>query len=190
MEAAEKKKYTQGEYLEIERKALDKSEYYQGDVFAMSGASWNHNIISGNFLAVLHQQLKGKSCRPFSSDLRIHIPLSTLYTYPDLVVVCGTPEFLDNEFDTLLNPTFIAEVLSASTMDYDRGKKFQFYRSIPTLKEYWTISSLEYHLEKYVKNNDNTWTFSETINPIDQLLIATLQVTVPLAELYEGVKFQ
>lgn len=190
MEAAEKKKYTQGEYLEMERKALDKSEYYQGDVFAISGASRTHNIISLNLATFLNTQLKGKGCRPYSNDMRIHIPESTLYTYPDLVVVCGDEKFLDNEFDTLLNPTFIAEVLSSSTMDYDRGKKFQFYRSIPTLKEYWTISSLEYRLEKYVKNNDNTWTFAETVNPIDQVLIATLQVTVPLADLYEGVKFQ
>lgn len=190
MEAAGKKKYTQEQYLELERKATNKSEYYQGDVFAMSGASWNHNIISSNLLAILHFRLKGKSCRPLASDMRIHIPLNTLYTYPDIVVVCGEPEFLDNEFDTLLNPIFIVEVLSFSTMDYDRGKKFLFYRSIPTLKEYWTISSQEYRLEKYVKNEaDNTWIFAETVVLTDHVLIPSLQLTVPLEEIYEGVKF-
>lgn len=185
-----KKKYTQEEYLELERKAEFKSEYYQGEIFAMSGASLAHNKITINFLSVLSIRLKGKSCRPYGSDLRLHIPVNSLYTYPDITVVCGKEELLDNNFDTLLNPVFIAEVLSPTTRDYDTGGKFALYRSIESLKEYWTISSFEHRLQKYVKNeSNNTWILSETVNVKDSIQLESLELGVSMEELYDGVTF-
>lgn len=185
-----KKKYTSEEYLELERKAEHKSEYYQGEIFAMSGASLPHNRITTNFLVHLGLKLKGKNCQPYGSDLRLHIPSNTLYTYPDITVVCGKEELLDRNFDTLLNPIFIAEVLSPSTRDYDTGGKFGLYRSIESLKEYWTISSYEYRLQKFVKNEtNNTWILSETTNPKDSMNLESLGLTISMIELYEGVTF-
>ena len=185
-----KKRYTPEEYLELERKADYKSEYYQGEIFAMSGASLPHNKITGNFMGILYVNLKGKSCRPYGSDLRLHIPSNTLYTYPDVTVVCGKEELLDQNFDTLLNPVFIAEILSPSTLSYDTGNKFTLYRSIASLKEYWTISSFEYRLQKFVKNElNNTWILSETINPNDSMPLESLGLIVSMVDLYDGVTF-
>lgn len=186
--ADQKKMYTQEEYLTIERKAEGKSEYFKGEIFAMGGASRAHNLISGNLFAFLHSHLKSKSCRPYSNDMRLHIPGTTFYTYPDIVVVCGKEEFLDQEFDTLLNPVFLVEVLSPSTADYDIGRKFMRYRSITSLKEYWTISSYEYRLQKFLKNEkDNSWVLSETTSSTGEILISSLELLVPLVDIYDGV---
>ena len=147
-------------------------------------------MVIGNVFAFLHNKLKGKSCRPYSNDMRLHVPLNTLYTYPDIVVTCGKEEFLDNQFDTLLNPVFIIEVLSPSTADYDLGKKFMLYRSIPNLKEFWAISSFEYRIQKCVRNlNDNSWLLSETTSPLDSLVIESLSLTISLQEIYDDVSF-
>lgn len=183
------KKYTPQEYLELERKAEHKSEFFKGEIFAMSGATRQHNVISGNLYALLHQKLKSRGCRPYGSDLRVHIPVNSLYTYPDISVVCGKEEFLDNELDTLLNPAFICEVLSASTADYDTGGKFTLYRSIESLKEYWVLSSLEYRLQKFVRQSNNSWLMSETLMVNETVLIETLSIEVPLEEVYLDVKF-
>ncbi|MBX2901499.1 MAG: Uma2 family endonuclease [Cyclobacteriaceae bacterium] len=182
-------KYTPQEYLELERKAERKSEYFKGEIFAMSGASWQHNVISGNLYAFLHQKLKSKGCRPYGSDLRVHIPHNSLYTYPDISVVCGKEEFVDAQFDTLLNPTFICEVLSPSTADYDTGGKFTLYRSIESLKEYWVLSSIEYRLQKFVRQPNNNWLMSETVHVNDTVLLETLSIEVPLKEIYLDVAF-
>ncbi|MBX2966498.1 MAG: Uma2 family endonuclease [Cyclobacteriaceae bacterium] len=185
----QKRKYTPEEYLALERKVEYKSEFFRGEIFAMSGASHQHNVITINLIALLAQKLKGKSCRPYGSDMRIHIPINSLYTYPDLSVVCGKEVFIDNEFDTLLNPVFICEVLSRSTADYDTGGKFTLYRSIESLKEYWVISSLEYRLQKFVKQSNNTWLLSETVNINDTVTLECLSVDVPLQEVYLDVVF-
>lgn len=186
----QKKKYTQEEYLLLERKAEHKSEYFKGEIFAMSGASLAHNKITINFIAFLSNLLKGKECNVYGSDLRLHIPSNTFYTYPDLTVVCGKEELLDAEFDTLLNPVFIAEVLSPTAADYDTGNKFTLYRSIPSLKEYWVASPFEYRLEKFVKDSaNNTWVLSETTNLEDTFLLTSLKTEIPLRELYAGVAF-
>lgn len=183
------KRYTEEEYLSLERNAEAKSEFYQGEITAMAGATRNHNIISGNFFAYLHLKLKGKGCRPYSNDMRLHTPGTAFYTYPDIVVVCGKEEFLDNEFDTLLNPVFLVEVLSNSTADYDNGRKFMRYRAIPSLKEYWTISSYEHRVVKNLKNDaDNSWVLTETTNLQDEMKISSLDLTVSLNEIYEGTE--
>jgi Uma2 family endonuclease len=185
-----KKKYTEEEYLELERKAVLKSEYFKGEIFAMSGASLAHNKITMNFLGKLLIKLNAKTCQPYGSDLRLHIPSNSLYTYPDISVVCGKEQLLDKNFDTLLNPVFIAEILSPSTADYDTGGKFALYRSIESLKEYWAVSSFEYRLQKFVKDtSNNTWILSETINPNDSMTLESLGLTISMQELYEGVTF-
>jgi Uma2 family endonuclease len=178
------RKYTEQEYLELERKAEYKSEFFGGEIFAMAGSTNPHNIISGNFYAFLHNLSKGKSCRPYGSDMRVHTPVNSLYAYPDISVVCGEKKFLDNEFDTLLNPIFICEVLSKSTADYDTGGKFMRYRSIESLKEYWVISSLEYRLQKFVKQPNGSWLLSETTNVNDTVLMESLNAEVSLKEIY------
>lgn len=183
------KKYTEQEYLELERKAEYKSEFFGGEIFAMAGTTNPHNIITVNFLILLGTKLRGKGCRPYGSDMRVHTPINSLYAYPDISVVCGDKKFLDNVFDTLLNPVFICEVLSKSTADYDTGGKFIRYRSIESLKEYWVISSLECRLQKFVKQTNGSWLLTETTNVNDTVLIESLGEEVPLSEVYFEVDF-
>jgi Uma2 family endonuclease len=134
--AYQKRHYSIREYLDMENEALEKHEYYKGEIFAMSGAGNRHNIISVNMIASLYNSLKGKSCQPYGSDMRIHIPENTLFTYPDISIICGDVVFSKEDENTSTNPTIIIEILSPSTRNYDRGVKFMLYRAIPTLKEY------------------------------------------------------
>ena len=175
------------EYLEFERNALDKHEYYQGEIFLMSGASFKHNLIESNLRLLLGNHLKGKRCREFGSNLRVHIPKNTLYTYPDILVLCDEPDFVDDEFDTITNPSIIVEILSPSTSNYDRGAKFELYRDIVTLKEYVLVDSKTIHIVVYSKNNDSTWTLFETKNLSDAIQLHSINFTASLADIYEGV---
>ena len=133
-------KYTPKEYLAIERASQQKNEYFNGDIFAMGGASERHNLIVGNVFASLHIQMRDKPCKVYSSDMRVKISATGLYTYPDIVALCGEASFDDEQQDTLLNPNVIIEVLSKSTEGYDRGEKFAHYRKIETVKECILIS--------------------------------------------------
>ncbi|GGH39298.1 hypothetical protein GCM10007423_33620 [Dyadobacter endophyticus] len=157
MTAVAIKMYTQEEYLELERAAEYKSEYYRGEIFAMSGARFNHNRIKENLSIEIGGFLKGKNCESLSSDMRVHIPENTLYTYPDLLIVCGKPEFLDDHLDTLLNPSVIVEVLSPSTGSYDQGKKFYLYQSLKSLTEYVLVDSQQVGAQVYRKSDDGVW---------------------------------
>lgn len=177
---------TEKDYLVFERNALDKHEYYRGEIFAMSGASFKHNLIESNFRLLLGTFLKGKKCREFGSNLRVHIPSNTLYTYPDILVLCNEPVFVDDEFDTIINPSVIIEILSPSTANYDRGSKFDLYREIETLNDYILIDSKTVHIVTYTKNSDNTWTLSETKNLGDNINITSIDFSAPVAEIYEG----
>src|SRR5688572_16082130 len=136
MSAIPKTKLTSEGYLEFERKSEIKHEYFDGEIFAMSGANRNHSLISVNLNGLLWQHFKGKDFTACLGKMRVFVPATGLYTYPDLVVVCGKPQYQDDVFDTLLNPVLLIEVLSDSTEGYDRGKKFQHYRSIDSLREY------------------------------------------------------
>src|ERR1035438_1905026 len=149
---------TPEQYLEIERNAEYKSEYYQGEMFAMAGAKPAHNLINGNLFAQLWIQLRPRPCRLYTSDQRLLISPSGMYAYPDTVVVCGEPRFQDGELDTLLNPTLIVEVLSPSTEAYDRGAKFGFYRTIESLKGYLMTGSEAMSAELYTRQSDGHWT--------------------------------
>ncbi|WP_138994401.1 Uma2 family endonuclease [Larkinella sp. C7] len=178
--------YTPENYLELERKAAYKSEYFKGEIFAMAGASRNHNRIKENLSIGIGSYLKGKRCQSFSSDMRLHIPSNSLYTYPDLVIVCGEPELLDSTFDTLLNPTILVEVLSESTKDYDRGGKFMLYRNIPTFQEYILVDSEQIRVEAWYKPENGFWTLRKETGAVDDsLTIQTLDLTLSLRDIYE-----
>ena len=177
------------EYLAAERAATEKHEYYKGEVFAMSGASRQHNFIARNFNTVVLPFLKGKSCDMFGSDLRIHIPENTLYTYPDFTIICGEWETTDKEKDTARNPSAIVEILSKSTRDYDRGTKFNLYRSIKTLKEYVLIDSTSVSVEIFTRQKDERWILSEYKNLLEYFTIATIDLKILLADIYEAVSF-
>jgi Uma2 family endonuclease len=155
----------------------------------MAGASLHHNVIASNFNWFLRDSLMGKNCRPVGSDMRLHIPTKKFYTYPDIAVYCGKAELLDNHFDVLLNPTFISGVLPHSTSLYDVTNKFDFYRSIPSLKEYWAISSYEYRLQKFIRNPDNTWLLTETTDGKAIERLACFDLDVPLEEVYRDILF-
>src|SRR5580658_8192762 len=160
MSTLPKSRLTPEQYLEIERKAEFKSEYYQGEMFAMSGAKVAHILITTNALGHLFRQLEGKPYRVLNSDMRVCVAPNGLYTYPDLVVACGEFQFLDSTLDTLLNPTVIIEVLSESTEAYDRGQKFKLYRSLGSLAEYLLISSREVSTELFTRQPDDKWLLS------------------------------
>jgi len=184
-----KQKISIEEYLEMENAALEKHEYYQGEIFAMSGAKTPHNIVSRNMLVALAQKLKGKRCQPFGSDMRIHIEANTLFTYPDISIVCGDIVTLNNDDYNVLNPSVLIEVLSPSTKNYDRGEKFKLYRDIPTLKEYILIDSLSVNIEVFRLNENNHWELEEYKLVAQTLKLQTVQAEIPLAEIYEGAAF-
>jgi Uma2 family endonuclease len=184
------KYYTPEEYLALEEAADYKSEYYQGDIFAMAGGSANHNRIAGNFYAVLNFAFASGPCDAFMNDMRLLIKQSGLYTYPDVMVACDQIEFVPNRTDTLTNPVLIVEVLSESTEGYDRGKKFEFYRAIPSLRHYLLIAQERVHLEYFQKMASGLWTLQE-FNDLDDILkIETLGVEIPLNRIYNKVTFE
>ncbi len=178
---------TAQEYLEMEATSLDKHEFYQGKVFAMSGASIPHNIISRNLMLGLGNKLKGKGCMPFGSDLRIHIPTNSLYTYPDLSIICGDIEKTNDKFDTVTNPIVIIEILSESTRDYDRGTKFKLYRDIPSLKEYLLVDSESVSIEHYAINTDGKWQLNEYRTLEDEMILHNVSITLDVKEIYQDV---
>ena len=176
------------DYLAIERKSELRSEYIDGEIFAMTGASRNHNLIVANSIGELRQQLKGKPCEVYTNDMRVKIPSANVYTYPDVVVVCGEPQFEDSFVDTLLNPTLIIEVLSESTESYDRGKKSAYYRTIESLAECLLIAQDEYKIEQYGRQNDGRWLLSETRSLDGVLELPSIQGILTLNEVYDKVK--
>jgi Uma2 family endonuclease len=180
---------TPEQYLEIERKAEFKSEYYQGEMFAMSGARRAHNLIATNTVRELSQQLLERPCEVYSSDMRVKVSSTGLYTYPDVVVVCGEPRFLDDEFDTLLNPKVLVEILSESTEAYDRGRKFELYRSLESLAEYVMISSLRVGVERYTRQPDGSWNYISKTSLDDTIDLKSVDCHLRLADLYERVAF-
>lgn len=179
---------TPKEYLDFERGALDKHEYYKGEIFAMSGNTLRHNRLQVNFMIAVGNYLNDKPCQIFGSELRVHVPLNEWYTYPDSIIVCDEPQLQDEEFDTLLNPTVIIEILSKSTQSYDRGDKFSLYRSIPSFQEYILIHSDKVAIEQYNRQPDGTWILKEFGQESETLFIQSVQFSLPLSQLYSGVK--
>jgi Uma2 family endonuclease len=174
-------------YLEMENAALEKHEYYKGEVFAMSGAKVPHNRITSNLLGELKNKLKGKKCQPFGSDMRVHIQSNTLFTYPDISIFCGEIVTLNDDEYNALNPTAIIEVLSKSTKNYNRGEKFKLYRDIRTLKEYILVDSESLHIEVFRLNESNHWELEEYNDANNYLEIKAISENILIAEIYEGV---
>ena len=188
MGTPELKYISQEAFLETERLAFEKHEFFRGEVFAMSGASISHNRILKNCLTDLATKLKGKKCEPLGSDLRIHIPKNTLYTYPDISIICGEIETTDDKFDTVTNPSVIIEILSASTKNYDKGQKFDLYRDIQTLKEYILIDSEQVVVEKFYRNDDNSWLLTEYKTLESSFSINSVDLELKLSDIYYDVK--
>jgi Uma2 family endonuclease len=180
--------YTPEEYLALERQAEYKSEYFNGEIFAMTGASRRHNLVAANVLASLHTQLRKRPCEVYSSDMRVKVSPTGLYTYPDVVVVCGEPSFDDKQKDTLLNPTALVEVLSKSTASYDRGEKFEHYRKLDSLAEYLVVAQNKYHVEHYIRQPDNRWLLSETDDRQQTIHLSSIECDLALADIYDKVE--
>jgi Uma2 family endonuclease len=180
--------YTPQQYLERERLAETKSEYRYGQIVAISGASRKHNLIALNLGGELRQQLRGGSCETYVSDMRVKVSPTGLYTYPDVVVACGDIRFEDSHSDTLLNPIVLIEVLSPSTDAYDRVEKFDHYRRLDSLREYVLVSQDRMRVERYARRGDD-WERTELSRPDDALMIAAIDCTIRLADVYERVAF-
>lgn len=178
---------TPEEYLAFERQAEYKNEYFAGEVFAKVGASRKHNLIATNILSSLWLQLKKKPYEVYPSDMRVRIPATDIYTYPDVVVACGEPKFEDEYVDTLLNPIVIVEILSASTVRYDRIKKFAHYRTIESLSEYLLVAQDEYKVEQYVKQADGRWLLSDLHTLAGMVELGSIQCPLMLADVYDKV---
>lgn len=180
---------TEIEYLERERIAEFKSEFFDGETFAMAGGTLRHSLIATNLAREFGNQLRNKRCTAFNADLRVKIEASGLYTYPDLSVICGDPQFLNGNQDTVTNPTMIIEVLSDSTEAYDRGKKFEHYRQIPSLQEYLLVNQKEPRVEQFLRQENGGWLLKE-VNGLDATLFSSaLDATVALAEIFSRVEF-
>jgi len=190
MSTVPKRRITPQEYLTIERAAPYRSEFYDGEMFAMAGATEQHSLAKDNFAREAGNALKDGPCRVVTSDMRVKISPKGLYVYPDVVIYCGEAEFEDNVRDTLLNPQIIVEVLSDSTEGYDRGNKFKSYRKLPSLREYILISQSGPSVERHVpQEGSKSW----LMTPFDGLeavfSFASIPVQIPLAEIYRGVQF-
>jgi Uma2 family endonuclease len=175
---------TPEEYLERERRAETKSEYYGGEMFAMAGASFAHSVIITNLARDLGSLLRQAPCTVHTADLRLAIGGSGLYTYPDVMVICGKPAVIDAHLDTVTNPIVVIEVLSPSTEGYDRGRKFESYRAIPSLKEYLTVSQDKIHVEIHTRQTDDTWLLKD-VRDSGPVKLQSIEVELQLSDIYE-----
>lgn len=178
--------YTPEEYLAIEREAEYKSEYINGEMYAMSGASRKHNLVAGNVFGELRSQLRGKPCEAYIGDMRVKVSPTGMYTYPDVVAVCGEPRFEDTGLDTLLNPTVIIEVLSESTEAHDRGLKFAHYRRLESLADYVLVAQDKMRVEHYTRQGDG-WFLHDLSGPEETLRLPSIGCELSLRDVYDKV---
>lgn len=184
-------KITPEQYLEAERAAVGvKSEYYDGYVYAMSGASFTHGVITGNLVSALHRRIANRGCFAIPNDLRTRVAYRGLYTYPDVVVICGKPQFIDGQLDTLTNPTLLLEVLSPSTEAYDRGFKSSQYRKIDSLCEYALVSQKEPRVEIYQRRENQQWLISEAAGLDASFHLESVDCEISLGEVYQNITFE
>ena len=182
-----KKSISIDEYFEMEEKSDVRHEYYKGEIFAFAGASIHHAKIIGNTYSALRKKSK---CESYFNDLKVRIEEVDLFTYPDILVICDKPEFYKNRDDTVLNPALIVEVLSESTKNYDRGEKFEFYRTIKSLKDYILVDQSKIHVEHFARNAENKWLLTEYSDIKTFFVITNLNVEISLKEIYERVEFK
>ncbi len=190
MSAIPKPKITVADYLALDRRAEFKSEYLNGEMFALAGASRQHNELKENLIGEIFGQLKGGRCRSYSSDQRVKVRKTGLYTYPDFLIVCGEPEFDPEDEDTLINPQVIFEILSDSTESYDRGGKFRHYRNIESMKEYVLVSQWEMMIERYVRETSGKWSLTIFEGPAAEFALESVPVRVAMSEIYRNVKLE
>lgn len=176
---------TPEEYLALERNAEYKSEYIDGLIYAMAGGSERHNIIVANLIISVGIQLRGRPCRVYPSDLKVRVPNSSKFFYPDVSVVCGETRFADDHKDVILNPVLIAEVLSDSTAGFDRGKKFISYQQIASLKEFIFVAQDEILVEKYARQSDDSWVYTKVSDIEDILSLQSIECNAELRDIYD-----
>lgn len=180
-------RFTPDQYLEQDRQAAFKSQYLAGEIFAMAGASRAHNLIANNISTAFNLQLRTRPCETYASDMRVQTSPSGLYTFPDVVVVCGQPQFRDYHADTLTNPTVIVEVLSPTTEAFDRGEKFAQFRRLPSLTDYLLVSQTQTRAEHFARTPDGLWLLSEADGPQAQIALPSIGCTLLLSDLYNKV---
>jgi Uma2 family endonuclease len=180
---------TEAEYLVIERASEFKSEFYDGEMFAMAGGTPQHSLIATNLAGEFRNRLKGSGCVPYNSALRIKVEATGLCTYPDLSIICGPLRFAPGTDDTVMNPTVLVEVLSESTEAYDRGKKFEHYRQIPSLHEYLLVSQTEPRVEHFTRRPDGRWLLNEASGIEKILELPSRKTTISLTEIFASVTF-
>jgi Uma2 family endonuclease len=189
MSAIPKRKLTAAEYLEIERAAEFRSEFFDGEMFAMAGASYQHNIVKDSLVFELRLRLLGSSCRTSSSDQRVRIDASGLYVYPDIVIVCGEPEFAPQDPLSLVNPRIIIEVLSDSTEPFNRQSKFHNYMKLPSVEEYILVLDYEPLIMRYERRENDEWRLRMFHSLAETFSLATIPAEIPMADLYRNVTF-
>lgn len=190
MQLTQKQYYTPEEYLKLEATADYKSEYIEGKIIPMAGASINHNRITGNFYAELNFAFRQQDkYEVFNSDIRLWIPQRLIYTYPDVMIIADEPEFFNNRTDTITNPQVIIEVLSKSTKGYDREDKFAAYRTIPSFQEYLLIDQTRIHVEQFSKTGKKRWNLFEYDEEDENISLVTVPLEISLQNLYNKVKF-
>ncbi len=190
MSSAPQKRYTPAEYLVLERAAEYRSQYFNGEIFAMAGASREHCRVSSNLIIESGRQLRDTPCEVFGSDLRVKVSPTGLYTYPDVIIACGELQFDDQVADTLLNPRVIFEVLSEATEAYDRGKKFDHYRQVPSLSEYLLVSQAEPLVERFVRQPDDSWRLTVFKGLESVLELETVPCRLRLTDIYFKVSWE
>ena len=177
------------EYLALERKAEYKSEYAYGQMYAMAGGSPEYNLIAGNVHTALNVALRDRPCLVFNSNMKVRVPSSLKFHYPDATVVCDNPHYDDKERDVLLNPLLLIEVLSPTTAAYDRGKKFQSYQEIPSFREYLLIAQDEPVIERFVKQADGNWLYTKVAGLDQSIELVTLDCRLALRDVYAKVEW-
>jgi Uma2 family endonuclease len=188
MSAALKTKLTTKDYLELERASSVRHEWHNGEMIAMAGASKAHNLIALSIASSLRQQLKGKPCKAFITDLKLAVASADLYFYPDIMVICGKDAFIEEDITS--DAAVIIEVLSESTEAFDRGMKFKFYQSLRSLKEYVLVSQHKMQVERYEKISKSEWHYTILDLPEKQLELVGIGARISVAEIYEEVEFK
>src|ERR1043165_9327432 len=183
------RRFTESEYLEIERAAQFKSEFFDGEIFAMAGGTLQHSLIATNLAAEFRNLLKNHKCTAYNKDLRVKIEATGLFTYSDLSILCGPLEFAEGTDDTVVNPSLLVEVLSSSTEAYDRGRKFEHYRQIPTLQEYLLVNQNEPRIEQFIRESDGRWLLNDVAGMEKKLELPSLKIAISLSEVFAKVNF-
>ncbi len=191
MNALLKKQFiSEEDYLTMEAVSPVKHEYLDGEIFQMAGASERHNNIAGNIYGELYNQLKKRPCKVYQNDMRLYVEKEGIYTYPDVMVVCGKPEIKKyKNLDNILNPVLIVEVLSTSTADYDRGAKFEQYRTIESFKEYLLVSQDTKQITRYTKQTNGSWILMDFIGDKTEIELTSIECSLTMEDIYDKVDF-